>query len=331
MPKRYGTVVVSGGDFAKKPLPSHTILFGDDAGFFNASPKDYVIKNISYVELPNRYAVAFLVECSNSTDVYLFFSFSTLWNFVRQTSNKQFYADERIAELERVYGRSKKKLEWKPIGDIEGDSFYEAVYVFGGILRKHYGMKSGDNYQNYFKKIFMFEKVSDSLITEMTQVYVDKCREQWSSKHKNVTSSIFTDTKEKKQNRKVITVHLPSENKKPTISEIFEPREVVTKPKKISVPITEDGIPFPLFMNALTVNVHGCYDGSWKLVHYDGKLKNYTTTKMVGRNVVISDPSWIKPKYLPVCVDEKWHIIYIAESNFIKREEYLKSKEIEIQ
>ncbi len=74
MPRKFGKVVVSGGDFRKKMMPNYVISLNQNS-FVSVKPRELTVSWISIVELKRGYPIAFLVELKNRDDIFLFLSF----------------------------------------------------------------------------------------------------------------------------------------------------------------------------------------------------------------------------------------------------------------
>ena len=107
-----------------------------------------------------------------------------MYAFVKKTSNISSYVENRLSFLEHIYGIGKDKYIWKMIGSINGSLYYKASYLFGCIIKRFYNMKNGDDYQDYSRKAFMFDKLDVTLTNDMTKAYVSEVKKEWRRRQK---------------------------------------------------------------------------------------------------------------------------------------------------
>lgn len=183
MPKKFGTVIVSGGNFLskqgyscsgyKKKKKTHKHSSKTKKPPFLVPPENFVLADIIPIEISENRTIALLVRLKNTPEILFFTKMGILYKFVFFHSNKDDSIREKYLVLEKKCGQN-YSADWVNKSKGKGDYFDDVSFKLGGIIKKEYGLKKGDNYQACFRKTFWFCNFDDKLIDTMVQSYFYK-------------------------------------------------------------------------------------------------------------------------------------------------------------
>lgn len=208
MPKKFGSVIVSGGTFVSKYSTSHKkkSKCGPDPKPiipFRVSPRNFEVMEITPIENTENRVIAFLVRLKDTPEILFFTKMKILKKFVFIHSNKEESIRDECLEIEKQYGQN-YKVDWINLPNVARSYFDAVAFKLGGIIRKEYGLKKGDDYQAYFRKAFWFCNFDDKMIEEMVQSYFYKLTvfyNQMQLRNKTNVKSTSTVPKKKRRNK----------------------------------------------------------------------------------------------------------------------------------
>lgn len=187
MPKKFGTVIVSGGNFLSKQGYSCSGYKTKKAHksapkkkqpktLFLVAPEKFILEDFIPIEINKNRIIAFLVRLKNTPEILFFTKMNLLRKFVFTHSYKDDSIRKKYLELEKLYGLN-YRADWVDMPEGNGAYFDDVSFKLGGIIKKEYALKKGDDYQAYFRKTFWFCNFDDKLIEAMVQSYFFKLKD----------------------------------------------------------------------------------------------------------------------------------------------------------